>query len=54
MFAVFKLNYLVKRAVNRPTAEEAMEHPYLKQYHDPSDEPVSPPLDIDSDGYFFL
>lgn len=29
-----------------------MEHPYLKQYHDPSDEPISPPLDIDSDGLF--
>ncbi|MCP9265574.1 Mitogen-activated protein kinase 14 [Dirofilaria immitis] len=46
---------LLERTLNldpdyRPTASEAMEHPYLKQYHDPSDEPVSPPLDIDSDG----
>lgn len=31
-----------------------MEHAYLKQYHDPSDEPVSSPLDIDSDGLFFF
>ncbi|VDM43373.1 unnamed protein product [Toxocara canis] len=37
---------------HRPTASEAMEHPYLSQYHDPSDEPVSPPLDIDFDGDF--
>ncbi|VDD96803.1 unnamed protein product [Enterobius vermicularis] len=34
----------------RPTASEALEHPYLKQYHDPSDEPESKPLDIDFDG----
>lgn len=36
----------------RPTASKAMEHPYLSQYHDPSDEPVSAPLDIDFDGDF--
>ena len=28
----------------RITAEEALAHPYLAQYADPSDEPVSPPF----------
>lgn len=26
----------------RITAEEALSHPYLAPYHDPTDEPVSP------------
>uniref|UniRef100_A0A914VC86 mitogen-activated protein kinase n=1 Tax=Plectus sambesii TaxID=2011161 RepID=A0A914VC86_9BILA len=34
---------------NRPTAAEAMEHPYLAQYHDPDDEPTSAPLETDQD-----
>ncbi|KAG2029057.1 hypothetical protein BDR03DRAFT_881951, partial [Suillus americanus] len=25
--------------------EEVLAHPYLEAYHDPSDEPVAPPLD---------
>ena len=29
----------------RITAHEALEHPYLKQYADPTDEPVSEPYD---------
>lgn len=32
-------------ADKRITAEEALAHPYLAQYADPSDEPVSPPYD---------
>lgn len=28
----------------RINAEEALAHPYLSQYADPSDEPVSPPF----------
>ncbi|MFH4979896.1 hypothetical protein AB6A40_006605 [Gnathostoma spinigerum] len=38
----------------RPTASEAMEHAYLAQYHDPTDEPISPPLDIDVDGDYSI
>lgn len=34
----------------RPTAAEAMEHPYFKHYHDPSDEPTAEPIDIDVEG----
>lgn len=30
---------------NRITAAEALQHPYFKQYHDPTDEPIAPPLD---------
>ncbi|PVV01436.1 hypothetical protein BB560_004142 [Smittium megazygosporum] len=29
----------------RITAEEALKHPYLAAYYDPTDEPVSPPVD---------
>lgn len=29
----------------RITAEHALAHPYLDQYADPTDEPVSPPYD---------
>ena len=29
----------------RPSAEEALSHPYLAQYHDPGDEPYGPPFD---------
>lgn len=29
----------------RITCEEALRHPYLASYHDPEDEPDSPPLD---------
>ena len=29
----------------RITAEEALSHEYLKQYSDPSDEPISQPYD---------
>ena len=25
----------------RPTASQAMEHPYFRQYHDPNDEPIA-------------
>lgn len=32
-------------ADKRITAEEALAHPYLAQYADPSDEPTSPPYD---------
>uniref|UniRef100_A0A0N5AQZ7 mitogen-activated protein kinase n=1 Tax=Syphacia muris TaxID=451379 RepID=A0A0N5AQZ7_9BILA len=38
----------------RPTASAAMKHPYLAQYHDPSDEPVSPPFDIDVEGDYSI
>ena len=32
----------------RPTASEAMEHPYFHTYHDPDDEPVAAtPIDVD-------
>lgn len=31
-----------------------MEHPYLNQYHDPTDEPVSPPLDVDVEGFYTM
>jgi len=31
----------------RYTAEQALAHPYLESYHDPSDEPTAPPLDPD-------
>ncbi|KAI1714600.1 protein kinase domain-containing protein [Ditylenchus destructor] len=34
----------------RPTAAQAMEHVYFKQYHDPNDEPESEPIDIDIEG----
>jgi p38 MAP kinase len=34
----------------RPTASQAMEHPYFRQYHDPNDEPVSEPIDVDIEG----
>uniref|UniRef100_A0A915EAT4 mitogen-activated protein kinase n=1 Tax=Ditylenchus dipsaci TaxID=166011 RepID=A0A915EAT4_9BILA len=34
----------------RPTASQAMEHPYFRQYHDPNDEPSSAPIDIDIEG----
>ena len=30
---------------NRITAEQALSHPYLAQYADPTDEPVSLPYD---------
>jgi p38 MAP kinase len=43
---------------HRITAEGALAHPYLQQYADPSDEPVSPPYDqsfeeqdLDIDGW---
>lgn len=40
----------VKLMLNfRPTAAQAMEHPYLAQYHDPDDEPTSAPLEVDQD-----
>ncbi|KAG1797816.1 mitogen-activated protein kinase, partial [Suillus plorans] len=29
------------------TVEEALAHPYLEAYHDPDDEPVAPPLDLE-------
>ncbi|UYV67171.1 MAPK14 [Cordylochernes scorpioides] len=32
-------------ADKRPTAEQALSHPYLAQYADPSDEPEAPPYD---------
>lgn len=32
-------------ADKRINAEEALAHPYLAQYADPSDEPISPPYD---------
>jgi len=28
----------------RITVEEALQHPYLESYHDPEDEPISPPI----------
>ncbi|BGP55403.1 hypothetical protein JCM8202_003730 [Rhodotorula sphaerocarpa] len=31
--------------LKRMTVEEALEHPYLANYHDPTDEPVAPPLE---------
>ena len=30
--------------VKRVTVEEALQHPYLKLYHDPSDEPTAAPI----------
>lgn len=30
----------------RMTAEQALEHPYLAQYHDPEDEPIAEPVDL--------
>jgi hypothetical protein len=45
----------------RPTATQAMEHPYFKQYHDPNDEPIAEghiEVDIEQDlsigGYSIL
>ncbi|KAE9553778.1 hypothetical protein FO519_002999 [Halicephalobus sp. NKZ332] len=38
----------------RPTAGEAMEHPYFAQYHDPNDEPTSKPIDVDSEGDYSI
>ncbi|CAJ0570095.1 unnamed protein product, partial [Mesorhabditis spiculigera] len=38
----------------RPTASEAMEHPYLSQYHDPNDEPTSEVLQLDDDAEFAI
>jgi len=32
-------------ADTRITAEQALAHPYLEQYADPSDEPTAPPYD---------
>ena len=32
-------------ADTRITATEALAHPYLRQYADPSDEPTAPPYD---------
>ena len=32
-------------ADTRITAEQALAHPYLRQYADPSDEPTAPPYD---------
>lgn len=34
----------------RPNASEALEHPYFRQYHDPSDEPVSERIVDEVDG----
>ncbi|GAA5843596.1 hypothetical protein JCM11251_007126 [Rhodosporidiobolus azoricus] len=31
--------------LKRITVEQALQHPYLSQYHDPEDEPVAPPLE---------
>lgn len=31
---------------SRITAAQALEHPYLRQYHDPDDEPVADPVDL--------
>ncbi|POY74837.1 hypothetical protein BMF94_2110 [Rhodotorula taiwanensis] len=31
--------------LKRITVEEALEHPYMANYHDPTDEPVAPPLE---------
>jgi len=36
------LTFSPKRRIN---VEEALAHPYLASYHDPSDEPSAPPLD---------
>uniref|UniRef100_A0AC34F1K7 Mitogen-activated protein kinase n=1 Tax=Panagrolaimus sp. ES5 TaxID=591445 RepID=A0AC34F1K7_9BILA len=36
----------------RPTAGQAMEHPYFSQYHDPNDEPISDAIDVDNEGDF--
>jgi mitogen-activated protein kinase 1/3 len=30
--------------VMRITAQEALKHPYLEFYHDPNDEPTTPPI----------
>lgn len=30
---------------SRLTAEQALQHPYIAEYHDPSDEPTSEPFD---------
>jgi len=32
---------LVSNPANRPTAEEALNHPYFERFHDPNDEPVA-------------
>ena len=37
-------------AEKRITAEEALAHPYLQQYADPNDEPVSLPYDQSYEG----
>ncbi|GAA5871108.1 hypothetical protein JCM3774_005110 [Rhodotorula dairenensis] len=31
--------------LKRITVEQALEHPYMSNYHDPTDEPVAPPLE---------
>ncbi|GAA6027383.1 hypothetical protein JCM8097_007814 [Rhodosporidiobolus ruineniae] len=33
--------------LKRMSVEEALQHPYMSQYHDPEDEPVAPPLESD-------
>ena len=35
----------MKQEEARITAEEALAHPYLRQYADPTDEPISEPYD---------
>ncbi|CAD5227071.1 unnamed protein product [Bursaphelenchus xylophilus] len=34
----------------RPNAEQAMEHPYFRQFHDPNDEPVAEQIYFENDG----
>lgn len=50
---------LLERTLNldpdyRPTAAQAMEHPYFSQFHDPNDEPTSDPIDVDSEGDYTI
>ena len=33
-------------ADKRPTAAEALRHPYLEKLHDPEDEPTAEPVDM--------
>lgn len=33
-------------ADKRPTAAEALQHPYLEKLHDPEDEPTAEPVDM--------
>lgn len=40
-----RVSYIYHSFFCRLTAEQALQHPYLADYSDPSDEPISEPFD---------